>query len=371
MALAVAILMLWLAGFLFLWRVPACTGRLASGARPRVSVIVPARNEAHNLPHLLASITAQDFQPHEVIVVDDASTDATASVAADAGARVIASRALPEGWRGKAWACQQGAEAASGDILLFVDADTFFEAGGLERIMATFARGGGAMSLAPYHRVERPYEELSVFFNIMMAAGTAAFGFGRSHKPPAGFFGPFFMVEREAYWRCGGHAAVRGKILEHFHIARALRDCGVPMRCFGGREVFGMRMYPGGLRELVSGWSKAFASGAIESPLWVVLASAAWFVGLFLAIHYPVTALWVCSIPRFVTGAALYLLFAGQLWTFQRQLGAFRMTTALLYPIPLVFYQAVFTGSLFRQLSGRRVRWKGREIDAESAGKRG
>ena len=90
-------------------------------------MIIPARNEAHNLPRLLESLASQSVQPREVIVVDDGSTDDTAEIARRHGAEVLVSKPLPEGWRGKPWACHQGAEAASGDLLCFVDADTCFE----------------------------------------------------------------------------------------------------------------------------------------------------------------------------------------------------------------------------------------------------
>ncbi len=111
-----AILLLWLLGFLFLFRVPLCRGTGTGGEK--VSVIIPARNEEAGLPGLLESLARQDPGPEEVIVVDDGSEDATAERAAQAGAKVLPSRPLPEGWRGKTWACWQGAEASRGEVLL-------------------------------------------------------------------------------------------------------------------------------------------------------------------------------------------------------------------------------------------------------------
>ncbi len=108
---------------------------MALESMPSLSVIIPARNEAHNLPTLLGSLAAQSVRPCEILVVDDGSTDRTAEVARELGARVIASEPLPEGWRGKTWACHQGAQAATGELLCFVDADTWFEPGGLARIL--------------------------------------------------------------------------------------------------------------------------------------------------------------------------------------------------------------------------------------------
>ena len=163
-------LALWSAGFLLLGRLRPCARASAAGPLPSVSIIIPARNEEHNLPTLLRSLAAQPVKPREIIVVDDGSTDRTAELARQLGATVIPSKPLPDGWRGKTWACHQGAQAATGELLLFLDADTWFEPDGLARVLAIYP--GGAFSVGPYHAVRKPYEELSLFFNFNMTAGT-------------------------------------------------------------------------------------------------------------------------------------------------------------------------------------------------------
>ena len=118
-------LALWATGWIVLGRERRC-GRgktIPSVSGGQLSIIIPARNEETNLPKLLRSLTAQSPQPREIIVVDDASTDRTAEVAQQFGARVIRSLPLPNGWRGKTWACHQGAQVATGEMLLFLDAD--------------------------------------------------------------------------------------------------------------------------------------------------------------------------------------------------------------------------------------------------------
>lgn len=361
------VLILWGSAFLFLFRIPTCPECGVGGSYPTVSVIVPARNEEHNLPRLLDSLFHQSLQPYEVIVVDDESADRTAAIAAEKGAYVIPSKPLPEGWRGKTWACAQGAKSATGDVLLFVDADTFFEQEGMRRILDVFVQGRGALSVAPYHRVERWYEELSAFFNILMTAGVGAFALGRHGRMPAGFFGPFLMVDRAAYHMCGGHEAVCDKILENYHFARVFQRAGVKTRCLGGKGAFGVRMYPDGLAQLIEGWTKAFASGAAETPAWIVWATILWISGAFLAWAYMFIGLFLTGAPYTFLGVALYLLYVLQVAFILRKLGSFRFITALAYPIPLLFYQGVFARSLLRKIRRHKVSWKGREIDADSA----
>jgi 4,4'-diaponeurosporenoate glycosyltransferase len=310
-----------------------------------VSVIIPARNEEQNLPTLLRSLAAQPVKPQEVLVVDDGSTDRTAEVARGLGANVLVSQPLPDGWRGKTWACHQGAQAATGELFLFVDADTWFEPDGFMHILSGYA--GGAFSVGPYHAVRKPYEQLSLFFNCNMAAGTV----------PRGLFGQMLLVDRESYRRVGGHQAVQGRILENFRLAAQFRAAGIPVRSVMGRGVFSFRMYPHGLRELIKGWTKGFASGAGQTPRGAMILIVMWMTGLMLAPQaWLVTGDWL-------RWGAVYLLCAAQVAWFSRQVGAFRWPSALLYPVPLTFFFALFAWSVAR--SGKLVSWKGREIHAD------
>ncbi len=201
------------AGFMLLWRVPLCSGR----DEPRddsVSIIVPARNEERNLPGLLESIRNSRRYLQEVLVVDDASSDGTALCAEGMGAGVITSLPLPHDWTGKTWACFQGAEAATAEWLLFLDADTWFDRNGLEKLVALCGKGHSrftVISLLPYHVMRKPYEEFSVVFNLLMAFGAGGFGVGGGGR----LFGQSLLIARDFYHECGGHGAVRNSILEN------------------------------------------------------------------------------------------------------------------------------------------------------------
>ena len=158
---------LWILGFLFLFRISSC-GRAInrSISYPSISIIIPSRNEEHTLPNLLQSLEGQLSLEDEVIVVDDHSEDRTKAVAEKSGVRVLESLPTPGGWIGKTWACFQGAKMASGEILVFLDADTVLEDNGLKNIIETYIKRNGVLSIQPYHKMRNLYEQFSAFFNI-------------------------------------------------------------------------------------------------------------------------------------------------------------------------------------------------------------
>lgn len=360
MILLLVTLAQWSAGLLVLGRIRGCQAKPAnnsiSGAQ--LSIIIPARNEEVNLPTLLRSLAAQSIRPHEIIVVDDASTDATAKVAQANGARVIASQPLPDGWRGKTWACHQGAEAATGKILLFLDADTWFEPEGLGRVLAEFsADGGGALSVAPFHELRSFHEQFSAVFNLVMLAGTGAFTLLGDRYPQRGLLGQLLMIDRAAYKKVGGHEAVKGRILENFWLAQQLRAVQVPLHCRSGRGGFAFRMYADGWGQLIEGWTKGFAAGAGQTPLPVLLLIIAWLGGIIFA------PIGIATQGQPLVWSAVYALCVAQIAWLLRRVGTFHWSVALLYPVFVIFFFAVFARSVLR--SGKTVSWKGRNIRAD------
>ena len=164
------------------------------------------------------------------------------------------------------------------------------------------------------------------------------------------------LVDRASYRRVGGHEAVRSRILENVWLAAQFRQAGIPVRSLSGRGVLAFRMYPNGLRELIAGWTKGFAAGAGQTPGGTLLALVAWMSGLMLApLGWLLFGGW--------SWGFVYLLCAAQVAWLSRQVGTFRWYTALLYPVPLVFFFGVFTWSALR--SGKRVAWKGRVVHAD------
>ena len=344
------------AGFLLIRRVPTCPSAQSHDASS-LSIVIPARNEEGNLPRLLRSIAASVVRPAEILVVDDASTDKTSPIARSLGADVITSAPLPGGWTGKAWACHQGAQCAVGDHLLFLDADTFFVGGGLERLVVRWLCERDprlVLSLQPYHVMSATYEQLSLFFNIFMAGGAG--GYGLVSRPR--LFGQALLISKETYFAVGGHAAVRGFVLENLNLADLIRASGRRILCLGGRGTLHMRMFPEGLGQMSDSWTKAFIHGAATSGGFVLASAVVWISALWS------TVLLLIAPHDYGRSAVafVYLLFCLQLVWFARQLGSYRLLACLLYPFPLAYYCAVFGRSAARRFFHRKTVWRGREV---------
>lgn len=332
----------WAIGFLLLWRMPrlpSVTAAAPAGVVP-AAVVVPARNEEDNLTRLLPTVIGAAA---DVVVVDDSSSDATASVAANAGARVVDAGELPPGWLGKPWACAQGAAATAAVALVFVDADVTVEDGGLARVVDAQRRAGGLVSAQPWHDARRPYEKLSMFPNLIGLMGVGAFTIAGSKLRPRGAFGPCMAIDRTTYDDIGGHAAVRAEVAEDVALARLAPSVSL----YSGRGALRYRMYPHGWRSLVEGWTKNLAAGATATNPVVLLAVVAWVSGLIQA---PFTAWW------------LWAAFVIQLRWLTRDAGRFGIVTALVYPVPLLFFVGVFFASAIRTFVAGSVTWRGRSV---------
>jgi glycosyltransferase involved in cell wall biosynthesis len=212
--LAISLLVRWLLGWALCLRMPRLPHARVQG-QPSVSVLIPARNEEHTLPKLLSALHLQGLTPMEVIVIDDHSGDRTAAIAAEAGVRVIQPPPLAEGWCGKTWALHHGVRASAGKLLLFLDADTEPHPEFLKRLVAAQQELGGLVSVQPFHRTEKPYEQLSVLFNLV---GLMAVPMG---KDCGVAFGPAMATSRADYDHIGGHAAVAGKVALRLYEGRA------------------------------------------------------------------------------------------------------------------------------------------------------
>ncbi|SHK26660.1 4,4'-diaponeurosporenoate glycosyltransferase [Anaerobranca californiensis DSM 14826] len=355
-------LFMWLCGLWLLFKIPDFTFKNEGLSKEfqDVSIIIPARNEEKNLPKLLGSIREQKINVKEIIVVDDQSIDKTTENAKNYGAKIVKGKPLPSGWQGKSWALWQGVENSSGDILIFLDADTSIEQDGLVRIYTEFLKEKTPLSIQPYHKMEKLYENLSAIFNLILMMGTNVFTpLGKRLKPLA-FFGPCQIMTKEDYFKVGGHTSAKGSILEDISLGKNFLNAGIPIRCFGGRGAISFRMYPGGIKEIIEGWSKNFASGAGQVGFINLLLITLWVSGM--------VGVTITTIRTFLVGEyllevyGLFLLYGLQLYWLLSKIGNFSPLIIISFPINLLFFIYVFIRSFIMTFIFKRVNWKGRKI---------
>ena len=252
---------------------------------------------------------------------------------------------------------------ASGEILVFLDADTVLEKNGLKNIIETYVERDGVLSIQPYHKMRNLYEQFSAFFNIVMMAAIGTFTILGRRIKPIGLFGPVVAIKRQYYLDSGGHEKVKGEILEDVAYGSELQKKGVEVYCLGGKDTISFRMYPNGIKELINGWSKGFAVGAVKTSIPLLVLIVAWISGSIGTTRSLIEAIVATNNVQMAIWGSLYLLYVAQIYWMLVRIGNFKFYTALFYPIPLSFFVVVLTYSFVRIFLSRSVRWKGREKD--------
>ena len=329
---------------------------------PTISIIIPARNEEQNLSLLLDDLKKQLLRPHEIIVVDDMSEDRTGAVAMAYDVRLISVQQKPEGWTGKTWACQFGADTAAGELLLFLDADVRLGENGLQRLVSTYIAEPGTISVQPRHHTERAYEQFSMLFNLVQIAAN---GSALPRQSSQGLYGPLILISQEDYRTLGGHQSVKDSIVEDMSLGQRLCQLGLPYCIYIGDQDISFRMYSGGFQSLLEGWTKNLASGAARTPPAVFILVFLWIASLASAPFHLILALmgthWVWALLY----GFVYAVWVLVLFSLTKQIGRFYRWAVFLYPLPMLVFFYVFILSAVKKIFRLKVHWKGRTIDTE------
>lgn len=325
----------------------------------RVTVIIPARNEARRIPNLLRRVCATDV---DVIVVDDASDDDTAAIAERAGAKVL-SVAPPPGWTGKSWACWRGALAASGDVFVFLDADTEPGPDAVQRLARRAAGANELVSVQPFHRTERLYEQLSGVVNLVavMGAGTGPPARHRWWRRPTAY-GMALAIPRRVYFDAGGHEAVRGDVAEDLALARAVDRHGGRVSAWCGGADIAVRMYGEGPTQLWEGWRKNIAAGAGSVPQLRLLCVVAWVTAVTQTCGVLLAACLGFGTTSLALALAVFTAFVAQTAILARRIGRFTLGSVFALPVLVAAFLALFASSLLALTLRRDVPWRGRPV---------
>lgn len=351
---------------------------------PSLSVIVPAYNEAVNITDCLAAVLANDLPGSvqlQVIVADDESTDETSQLAtliAETDDRVLVFTVPPrpsdKQWLGKNWACDQAAQKATGDYLLFLDADVRLSEWALSRAIANAEHyQTDLLSCAPKVIYGCFSEQLvQPLMALLIAVGFSFEGINDPGLPDkSAAAGPFMLFRSAAYRQIGGHAAVASNPVEDFALAHEIKSQGLKLRYVLGLDIASVRMYRS-FGDLWEGWTKNFHIAGGGNLLLTIAAAGAItlvFVMPWLGLIVSAFGLWLRA-----PAAGLTLLTAGVALALQIYM---RLSARDLVAQPLRYLwlgwlgggliSAIALTSAIKTETGWGWTWRGRSLAKTSA----
>ncbi len=336
---------------------------------PRVSIVVPARDEEDNIGPCVRSLLAQQYPDFEVLALNDHSSDRTGEILAGAMAqdrrlRVLAGKPLPDGWLGKNWACQQLAEAARGELLLFTDADTYHDPRTLtDAVAALVAEKADLLSAFPHQEIVSWPEKLVVPILLWSSFAFLPLGLAYRVRAPAlsVTIGQYMLFRREAYDRIGGYAAVRQDVVDDMVLGRLIKSHGLSWRLMDGGARISCRMYHN-LREVYQGFSKNLfpmfqynIASFVATWLWVAVVFLEPLVVLALRLS---GALIMDPAVRLAGASVVCTLAVCSILRWRFRLPSYLV---LLYPLTIAMTIAIAFSSMIQTLAGR-ASWKGRRL---------
>jgi glycosyltransferase involved in cell wall biosynthesis len=342
------------------------SGATPPEGRAAVSAIVPARNEEANVAQSVRSLSAQS-EIENVIVVNDESTDGTGRVleqlaASEPKLRILQAGPLPAGWVGKNYAVWVGAEQARGKWLLFTDADAVHLPGSTARALADAEATGAAIVSYSPEQVMRTWWERAlipfVFCRLAEIYSYAAVSDPRS--PAAAANGQYLLIREDVYRAIGGHAALRGEVLEDVALARRAKQMGIALHFAPGDGIARVRMYRS-FGAMWEGWTK---------NLFPLVTTPGRSITRELNSVIPwLPLLCIALAPIYVPiGVLGLLLLAGRHAFYAAMLrrNRFLASSVLYYVVAVPLYCAALLVSEWRYAHGK-VRWKGREYGSGTA----
>lgn len=335
------------------------------GPRPRVSLLIPARNEEANIGAALGAALASEGVELEVLVLDDGSTDRTAAIVAahlqdDARLRLLAAPPLPPGWSGKQHACHVLAGHARHPLLVFADADVRLSPDALARIAGLIERKGlDLVSGFPQEVTRTLSEALIVPLIHVLLLGYLPIWLARQNRHPAfgAGCGQLVAVRRDAYQRAGGHAAIRSSRHDGLMLPRAFRRAGYATDLFDATDLARCRMYQGG-REVWQGFAKNATEGMatpLALPFWTLLLGGGHLLPFLVLLPALATGAWPAAALSALAGACVYGTRSALALRFRQSwLGV------LLHPLGIALLLALQWSALLAALRGRPAVWRDR-----------
>ena len=358
------------------YRITADRNAQAPTEGKKVSIIIPSRNEEGNIGPCLDAVLAQTYKDLEVIVLNDRSEDNTEAEAqqrasADDRVKVIGGVERPGDWMGKVWACHTAQKQATGDVLLFIDADVRLQPEAVRQSVAYLQdKNLGALSVFGRLTLVTFWEWAvqPVVGGLILQNNNPSEVNDPAQKDKVMANGQFIMATREGYDAAGGHASIKGEILDDVGFARRCKATDVPYHMVYGRELYGCRMYTS-LKEIWEGWTKnLFAGLHYNVPLVLGICVALFVINIlpFVLLEARLLQFYLTdgmpfspTDPIFLLSAInivlLYISYIGGL-----KVADYSTKYFWTFPLGMMVTIGLFANSARRIATGKGVSWKGR-----------
>jgi len=336
---------------------------------PRVSIIVPACNEEEDIEQCLRGLLAVDYENYEVIAVNDRSTDRTgeimekvaASPAAHGCLKIVHVNELPSGWLGKTHAMWSAGLQATGEWLLFTDADVLFKPDVLRRALS-YAESEQAdhVVVFPLIIMKRPGEKMMIaFFQTLFTFGHRPWRVADPNTDDHMGVGAFNMVRRTAYEIVGTYKALRMEVLDDMKLGKVIKKAGLRQRNVFGEDLISVRWAKGAMG-VVDNLTKNFFA-VLSFQWWRTVASA---FGLFFLNLWPFIGLWLAHgwvrLPYAIALGSMFLIYLGM--SLRSSIPPYYF---VLHPVSTVLFEYTLLRSMFLTLRNDGVTWRGTKYPLE------
>jgi len=340
--------------------------------QPKVSIILPARNEEEFISACLDSLLKQDYENYEIIAINDSSTDSTVKIIesfSKTNSKIILVNAKPKprGWMGKNWACMEGCKKATGNILLFTDADTIHSKSVISTSVShLISKNLDALTVIPKMVSKDLWTKVTLpMISIFLHTRFSALKVNNPKKNTGYFFGSFFIIKREVYEKIGMHEGVKQEIIEDGALGKKVKSSGYKMRMVRGEHLVDAVW----ARDKNTLWN---ALKRLMVPLYLQSGKVA--IGIFFAVlfllfmPFPILTYSLIFSNKtasfnilFITSLiASILIYMGAIIEAKKAL-YLKLYHALLGPIGGIVVVLAFLAGIIQAKSNSAVSWRGRE----------
>lgn len=342
---------------------------VSPSGNPCVSIIVPARNEEADIEQTLTLLLELDYDNYEVIAVNDRSTDRTGEIMEEVAARantqgrlrVIQHQELPAGWLGKAHAMWTATNAATGDWLLFTDADVLFKPDSVRRALAyAEAERADHVVLFPQMIMKTPGEYMMIaFFQTMFVFGHRPWKVADPKSRDHMGVGAFNLIRRNVYDAVGTYKALRMEVLDDMKLGKVVKNAGFAQRNVFGGDLISIRWANGAMGVVDNLTKNFFAVLSFQWPRTLISAFGLVFLNLM-----PFLGVWLAHgwerLPYAIALGSMFSIYVGMSW--RSGVPAYYF---LLHPVSTALFIYTLLRSMFLTLWNDGIIWRGTRYPLE------